>query len=536
MRKLLVASHKGGVGKTTTCINLAAATAQAGSRVLLLDADPLSAVGAALNLAEHPKRKPLRQVGIDLPGVLVTGVVPGLDLVSPYEEGSCSDADLNELLTLIATSGFANCYSTMIVDTPPFMGANPVELLNVCDEFIVVMRAEPLAYRTLPAFLELVQRSKNPERNVQMLGILLTLPEGEPMGARWECELRGRFGTRILPQVVPFDDEVGKALLMGKIVSLHNPDSSASQQYLALTETLGLKREQASVTSLSGETPLTALATAYQETRTSVLAGASRRDPSNPTSSTTGLSAIPRRGMVKEVEVPKRPTDDTIRSLDETSVPLPEEPDLPLANEPPELEAPPLSDDFVSLPEPEPEPEPKPKPKPVVAAKRPAPAPVRPVAPARSSAPAKSAVPSRAPVKPVAKAPAPAPKPARTGLNTNYPWLIWVGLATAAGVGLRFVKLPEFMLPIVVGIAVAGAMVLVLRLLLNPGEPATPKPQPQPQPQSRSRQPVRPGERRPSPTPARTPSPDTVKKDPGARLASLASRATAARRGSQGHH
>ena len=140
MRKLLVASHKGGVGKTTTCINLAATIAQAGSRVLLLDADPLSAIGASLNLAAHPGRQSLRQAGIDLPGVLVTDIIPGMDLVSPYEEGSCNDTELSELLTMLAHSSFGDCYSTMIIDTPPFMGANPVELLNVCDEFVVVMR------------------------------------------------------------------------------------------------------------------------------------------------------------------------------------------------------------------------------------------------------------------------------------------------------------------------------------------------------------------------------------------------------------
>ena len=60
MRKLLVARQKGGVGKTTTSINLAAAAALAGARVLLLDADPLSSISASLNLAEHPQRQSLR--------------------------------------------------------------------------------------------------------------------------------------------------------------------------------------------------------------------------------------------------------------------------------------------------------------------------------------------------------------------------------------------------------------------------------------------------------------------------------------------
>src|SRR5262245_50895983 len=79
VRKLLVASQKGGVGKTTSSINLAAATALAGSRVLLLDADPLSNISSALQLDRHPQRLSLREAGTDLPGVLCCGVLPGLD-------------------------------------------------------------------------------------------------------------------------------------------------------------------------------------------------------------------------------------------------------------------------------------------------------------------------------------------------------------------------------------------------------------------------------------------------------------------------
>src|ERR1700738_1124321 len=94
VRKLLVASQKGGVGKTTTTINLAAAAAQAGVRVLLLDGDPLGCLSAALNLHEHPRPQLLRETGVDLPGVLVSSVIPGLDIASPYEGGSCTDDDL----------------------------------------------------------------------------------------------------------------------------------------------------------------------------------------------------------------------------------------------------------------------------------------------------------------------------------------------------------------------------------------------------------------------------------------------------------
>src|SRR5438045_2442253 len=139
VRKLLVASQKGGVGKTTTSINLAAATATAGARVLLLDADPLSKVSEVLQLAQHPQRQPLRQSGVDLPGVLVCDAIPGLDVLSPYEEGGCSDDALDDVIRFMGTPAFREHYGCLVVDSPPFLGANPVQLLGLSDEYLMVM-------------------------------------------------------------------------------------------------------------------------------------------------------------------------------------------------------------------------------------------------------------------------------------------------------------------------------------------------------------------------------------------------------------
>jgi chromosome partitioning protein len=243
VRKLLVASQKGGVGKTTTSMNLAAAAAHSGTRVLLLDADPVSNISTALNLADHPHRQSLRQAVIDLPGVLVTNFVPGLDVLSPYEEGRCSDQDLDRLLHALSTSALHDCYGCVIVDVPPFLGAKPEQLLGSCDELLLVMRAETLAYRTLPAFLELVQRSSREGKAISLCGILLTLPEGEKPGCRWERELRGRLGVRILSEVIPYDETIVKALRVGQISSHLHPDSPAARQYRQLVGRLGLAAE-----------------------------------------------------------------------------------------------------------------------------------------------------------------------------------------------------------------------------------------------------------------------------------------------------
>jgi len=243
VRKLLVASQKAGVGKTTTSMNLAAAAAQIGARVLLLDADPLSNISMALNLAANPHRRPLRQAGMDLSGVLVSDIVPRLDVFSPYDEGRCSDDDFDRLLRVLASPAVQQCYGCMIVDGPPFLGGNPAQLIGSCDAFLLVMRAEALAHRTLPAFLELVQRSSRVGHPLPMRGILLTLPEGEEPGCRWERELRGRFGTRVLAEVIPHDESIADALRHGRISSHMHPDSPAGRQYHQLVEKLDLAEQ-----------------------------------------------------------------------------------------------------------------------------------------------------------------------------------------------------------------------------------------------------------------------------------------------------
>jgi chromosome partitioning protein len=423
VRKLLVASQKSGVGKTTTSLNLAAAAATAGARVLLLDADPLSTITGSLDLAEHPRRKSLRQAGFDLPGVLIRDFVPGLDIFSPYEAGRCSDADLDELLRLATSPLCQEGYGCLVVDTPPFLGAKPAQLLSVCDEFVVVMQAEPMAYRTLPAFLELVQRSRGENQQLQMRGILLTLPDGETPGGRWERELRGRFGNRILPHVIPYDEQVGKELQAHRIVSAAAPESPAGVAYHGLVASLGLAAERRANEEVA-EAPLLAAAALF----TPAVVGA--KGPS------FGLDL----------------------------------PESPVGEAPPEFEAaqefrPPEEPAWRAEPPEEPEPRPEEKaPERQAEAERVEPLPgpksgkfARPVV-----APDKAPLPAVSPSansKAVARAPE---QPRETGFSPAA--FLWVGLAVAVGVGLRFVKLPDFVLPIVVGVAVTAAVVLALRL------------------------------------------------------------------------
>jgi chromosome partitioning protein len=443
VRKLLVASQKGGVGKTTTSINLAAATAMAGTRVLLLDADPLSNVSAALNLAQHSRRQSLRNAGAELPGVLVPEVIPGLDVLSPYEDGSCTDQELDDILRVIGAVPFCDCYGCLIIDSPPFMGANPSQLLRSCDEFVLVMRAEPMAYRTLPAFLEMVQRARRGPEDIQMRGILLTLPDGEIPGGRWERELRGRFGGRILSQVIPYDEEVGKSLLEGQIIAQVNPDSSASIQYRNLAQSLALARE-------TRATRPSRITMALVQAASGVQLGG---PPAREHNSAVRKSAPPEAAETSPDAL--MPAANGAETFDENSA----------VNKT-------VLDDKQSPRDP--------GRRPKSGAKAPLP-PVSPSAPGKKPASYRRSA-DDADVRPrPSRAPAPVPPTAPPQSFIAQLWPLWVALAAVGGVGLRFVPQPESALPMIVGVTVTAVIVVLTWLLLSQQEErsrSTPAPTP----------------------------------------------------------
>jgi len=167
-----------------------------------------------------------------------------VDLISPHVQDPPTDSDWQTLFEQLDHSPFGTRYDHAIIDSPPSLGPRSRLLFKSCDEVVIVLRAEPMAYRTLPSFLQLLKDTHKQGNALRLRGILLTLPAGEVPGGVWESEFRRCFGERILKQVISHDSAVGQALLQGKPVVLANPKAVTAQQYTDLAATLGLLDRQ----------------------------------------------------------------------------------------------------------------------------------------------------------------------------------------------------------------------------------------------------------------------------------------------------
>jgi chromosome partitioning protein len=245
---LSIVSQKGGVGKTTTAVNLGAAFARRGLKTLIVDVDPQGAVryGAGLRkghgtagFADFMNGKPLREV-------ILPTALPWLRVVLA---GSVSDdakhgdyqrrvEDTEVLPELLATAR-ERC-QVVIVDTPPGLGPIARRALEASQHVIVPLQCEPLALQTTPQILRSIQDIISKNEELTLDGILLTMYEkGNPA-----CERVVEYVREHLPPGMVFDIAIprsvaaSEAFAAGQPLVLRDPADAASQAYVNLATLL----------------------------------------------------------------------------------------------------------------------------------------------------------------------------------------------------------------------------------------------------------------------------------------------------------
>ena len=260
-RVIAIANQKGGVGKTTTTINLGAALAEKEQYTLLLDADPQGALSVGLGLPAYDLDLTLYSVLTDnrIPLAAVTHHIrPHLDLVPANIDLATAELQLvammgREFILRDALAAVRDRYAFVLIDCPPSLGLLTVNALAAADEILVPLQCEFLAMRGLDALVDTVariQRRLNPK--LSLFGIVPTLYNPRRIHARQMLErVRTAYPTKVLDIVIKESVRFAEAPEQRRTIFEQDRDSDGAAAYRALAEVIinGRKSDPAQTTS-----------------------------------------------------------------------------------------------------------------------------------------------------------------------------------------------------------------------------------------------------------------------------------------------
>ena len=253
-RTIACANQKGGVGKTTTVVNLATSLANAGQHVLVIDLDPQGNATSGFGIDRAALTASLYDVLLgerDLASVVVATGVDGCDLAPGSVSLAGAEVELagstqRERRLARALDGNTSGYDVVMLDCPPSLGLLTVNALTAADSVLIPTQCEYYALEGLSqliATLNLVRDNLNPSLAIE--GVVLTMYDARTnLSADVAAEVRGHFGSAVFESVIPRSVRLSEAPSFGLPIARYRPESRGAIAYDALAAEV-LEREAA---------------------------------------------------------------------------------------------------------------------------------------------------------------------------------------------------------------------------------------------------------------------------------------------------